>query len=175
MVVAEDFLERKVAPYADKQLALSTAVNSQSSVDVNLVLYDLLGRVSLHGLWKHFGSENRRPGVATDEVIRSRNQSLDVAIQMINSNPGLLSPIRDDFAIEIALFLMLASATGRVGDITGFLVGLAGRLSFSIRRRSAFPITSRSYHDLLEHPADCSDEYLKNNTEGSILYPLLVA
>ncbi len=175
VILAADLLDCKIAPFTDKHFALSMAINSHSSVDVNLALYDLLGRVSLHGIWKHLGSASQTSCKEREEVIRSRNQSLDLAIRMINSNPGLLSPIRDDFAIEIALFMLLAHVSGRVGDVSGFLIDLAHRLSFAIKRRGAFPITSQSYHDLMEHPVDRSDEYLKKNTEGSTLYPLLIA
>lgn len=38
-----------------------------------------------------------------------------------------------------------------------------------------YPITSRSYWDLVDHPSERNDEYRIRSTEGSILYPLLAA
>lgn len=174
LIIASDLFEQKILPYADKQFALSMAVNSRSSVDVNLALYELLGRISLFGLWKHWLAEKKQPDEERNAAIQWRNQSMDMAIGIINANSGLLSPIRDDFAIEISLFMMLANACDRVKDVSAFLVGMAHRLRFSIRRRGAYPTTSQSYHDLIEHPVDRSDEYFKSNTRGSVLYPLLI-
>ncbi len=174
LIISTDLVDRKIAQYADKRFALSIAVNSRSSVDVNLALYDLLGRISLFGLWKHWLAEQKPHGEDREAAIKWRNQSMDMAIGMINANSGLMSPIRDDFAIEIALFMMLANCCGRVTDVSGFLVGMAHRLRFSIHRRGAYPITSRNYHDLIEHPVDQSDEYFESSTRGSVLYPLLI-
>lgn len=175
LLISGDLLERKVAPYADKRFALSMAVGSQSSVDVNLSLYETLGRVCLFGIWKHWLAERHPEGEERDKASEWRDRSLEMAVSMINANPGLLSPIRDDFAIEIALFMMLADTCERVGDVAGFLTGMAHRLRFSLQRRGAYPITSRNYHDLLEHPVDRSDGYFENNTKGSVLYPILIS
>lgn len=174
LLISGDLLERKILPYADKRFALSMAVGSHSSVDVNLALYETLGRVCLFGLWKHWLAEGHPTGEERSRALEWRDQSLRMAVGMINANPGLLSPIRDDFAIEIALFMMLADTCERVGDVTGFLTGMAHRLRFSLQRRGAYPITSRNYYDLVEHPVDRSDGYFENNTKGSVLYPLLI-
>lgn len=37
-----------------------------------------------------------------------------------------------------------------------------------------YPIISRNYHDFIEHHVDQSDECFENNTNGSVLYSLLV-
>ena len=175
LIIATDLLDKKVEPYADRKFALSRAVNSQSSVDVNLALYEIFGRVSLFGLWNHCIADILDSEEERNEAIRRRNRAIKMAVGIINANSGLFSPLSDDFAIEIALFMMLAHTCGEVDSVSGFLVGMAGRLRFSIKQRSRYPITSRSYHDLIDHPADQSDEYFKNNTRGSILYPLLIA
>ena len=115
--IARDLLEGKVALYADKPFALSMAVDSRSSEDVNLGLYEILGRVCLFGLWKHWLAETDAEGEDREQEIELRDQSLQMAFGMINANPGLMSPIRDDFAIEIGLLLMLVEKCGRVDDV----------------------------------------------------------
>lgn len=97
-----------------------------------------------------------------------------MAIGMINANPGLMSPIRDDFAIEIGLFMMLADTYGCVGALKPFLTGVALRLRGALRGRGAYPITSRNYYDLFEHAVDRSDAYFEENTKGNVLNPLLI-
>ena len=54
LVISTELLNDKVEPYAKRQFALSAAVDSESAVDVNLALFDLLGRISLAGLWWHW-------------------------------------------------------------------------------------------------------------------------
>jgi hypothetical protein len=38
-----------------------------------------------------------------------------------------------------------------------------------------YPTTIQSYAELIEHPVDKTDEYKKNVTKGSILYPYISA
>ena len=49
--VAGLFLERKILPYVNRQHALSFAVNSGEPADVNLKMFDTLGRLALTGHW----------------------------------------------------------------------------------------------------------------------------
>src|SRR3546814_13382808 len=41
----------KILPHADVRHALSSAVGSSASLDVNLKLFELVGRLALRGLW----------------------------------------------------------------------------------------------------------------------------
>lgn len=175
MIIAAELLDGKIGQYSNKKYALSMAVNTNSSVDVNLALYEFLGRVSLFGLWKHWMARNIQEVKERREILKLRDQSLNNAIGMINANPGICSPIRDDFAIEIALFMMLANACDRLVDVSGFLIDMAYRLKLSISTRGGYPLANVAYHDLIDRPIDRSEEFFKNNTKGSILYPLLVS
>ena len=53
LAIGDELLLGKVAPHASRPFALSAAVRTQSAVDVNLALFDMLGRMSLAGLWRH--------------------------------------------------------------------------------------------------------------------------
>lgn len=164
LIIAKELLIEKLGAYADRPFALSMAVGSRSPVDVNLALFEQFGRLCLYGLWLHFS-------LAETE----RNRVLQTAIAIINSNPTLKSPIRDDFAIEIALFMILAQLCGAKADVSGYLHEMALRVRFSIRRRGPYPIPMTDYRDLVEHPVEKSDKYFKKYTQASVLYPLLVA
>ncbi len=70
-MIATELLVKKILPYVERRHALSTAVASRSSVDVNLKLFDQLGRTrharTLDGLGSHAKWQNHRycdPGVA---------------------------------------------------------------------------------------------------------------
>ena len=152
------------------------AVKSQSSVDVNLALFEQFGRLSLYGLCQHWRA--CALAVANEdvtEILGERNLALKVALAMIHNNPTLKSPIRDDFAIEIALFMILAQVCGAVDAVSGYLEEMAYRLKFSIEWRTAYPVPTVDYNDLVGHPINQSDEYFERHTRGSVLYPLLVA
>ena len=49
--IAQDYLFRKVLPHVEARYGLSMAVQSRTWVDVNLKLFEILGRLSLTGLW----------------------------------------------------------------------------------------------------------------------------
>ena len=174
LIIAKELLIDKLGAYADRPFALSMAVRSHSPLDVNLALFEQFGRLSLYGLWQHFFL--LLPDADGREFFEAeRNRVLRMAVAIINSNPSLRSPIRDDFAIEIALFMILAQLCGATNCGSGYLQDMAVRVHFSIRRRGGYPVPMTDYHDLVEHTADKSDKYFEKHTRASVLFPLLVA
>jgi hypothetical protein len=93
---------------------------------------------------------------------------------MIGHNPALMSPAKDDQAIDmgIALFL-LSSNPGNTGDVQTWLEQTLGRCAFAYNVHSNYPCILRSYGDLLDHPKSGDDEYRREVTSGSILYPTM--
>lgn len=86
-------------------------------------------------------------------------------------NRALLSPIGDWQAIDIGLaFTLLACRPGAHGAIDQWAEELAKHSMFAFKTHGRYPITSRSYWDLVDHPSERSDEYRTQSTEGSILY-----
>lgn len=177
LIISESLLMDKLGEYVDIPFAVSRAVASGSSVDVNLALFEQLGRFSLYGLWQYWlacchNDENNRKTYEGRCI-----QALEKACQLIRSNPALLSPLRDDFAIEIALFMMLARVCNVAEDTADYLEEMARRLLFSINQRFCYPISETHYHDLIEHAEHShggSEDYFKEHTRGSVLYPLIV-
>lgn len=175
LLIAEALTIKKLGAYTDRPFALSMAVASQSSVDVNLALFEQFGRLCLYGLWQHSWAFALAQAEDVTEFLKDRNRSLQMAIAMINNNPTLKSPIRDDFAIEITLFMLLAQVCGAVDAVSGYLEDMVDRLTLSIERRTAYPVPKTDYNDLVGHPLNRSDGYFEQYTRGSVLYPLLVA
>ena len=175
LLIADGLVMEKLGTYADKPFALSISVASQSSVDVNLALFEQFGRLSLYGLWQHWWACVLAQAADVTEFLKNRNRSLQMAISTINNNPTLKSPIRDDFAIEIALFMLLAQVCGAVDAVSGYLEEMVHCVKFSIERRTAYPVPMTDYNDLVGHPLNRSDGYFEQYTRGSVLYPLLVA
>ena len=178
LLIADELMVKKLGSYVDKPYALSMAVRSQSSVDVNIALFEQFGRISLYGLYQNWRAcllIQTEDNAAATKSLTDRNRALQMAIDMINNNPTLNSPIRDDFAIEIALFMLLAQVCGATDAVSGYFEEMAYRLKFSIENRAAYPIPTTDYDDLVGHPIDQSDDYFEQHTHASVLYPLLVA
>ena len=174
LLITEE-LVMKLHTYAEKPYALSIAVASRSSVDVNLALFEQFGRVCLFGIWQHWWACCQNEKEAIKAYADKRNRVFRTALAMIDANPTLKSPIRDDFAIEFTLFLILAQTCCDISAISAYLEEIVPRIVSSINRRGAYPIATSNYHDLVGHPMDQSDEYFEDHTRSSVLYPLLVA
>jgi hypothetical protein len=167
-------IENKILPHTDRRNALSVAVATRSSVDVNLKLFDMLGRLAMAGHWMVWAgtpSGSIDPGVqaALDRLIKA-------GMQMINNNPALFLPLQDEQAIEVALFLMLAVRSGAFNnDIHRWLHEMGLRLDIAVRSNGRYPCRFTDYQELIDHPKERSDDYRKDALSGSILIPLLTA
>lgn len=165
----------KILAHAGRRAAISTAVASRSPVDVNLKLFDILGRLGMAGHWALWvatvGGQPLDPAVqaALERAAKS-------GMQMINNNPALYLPIQDDQAIDMALFLVFAVRFRAFdADIHTWLKEMASRLDIAVRSNGRYPYGFSDYQDLIAHPRERSAEYRKEALAGSILIPLLAA
>lgn len=186
----DTLFEGKVLPHADTRHALSSAVGSHAAIDVNLKMFDLIGRLALRGLWlvwqispaagpvvlNNAYLQTLPAGLAdtTKATVHRIDRLCGQLMAIVGNNRALLSPIGDWQGIDIALaFTLLASRPGAQGAIDEWAEELAKRTMFAFTVQGRYPTTSHSYWDLVDHPSEQSDEYQKGATEGSILYPLL--
>ena len=172
--VADELLIKKFGPYLKSQYAFSVAVKSPSNVDVNLAMFEQFGRLCLHGIWLHWmGSARSNESDRLDWEHR-RDHSLCLASRMIDLNPTLLSPRCDDFMIEIVLFGILAKVCNREDSMRKYMSLLIEQLEFAIESRRNYPTPTNEYFSLLKYDEHRSDEHFKNQTLGSVLYPMLI-
>ncbi len=161
-------------PHTGKRGGLSTAVQSSNKLDINLKLFEVLGRLAMAGiveLWKL--------RITTDEEIQKEYVG---AIELLSghlkhliiNNPTLLLPMRDDHAIDISLALLFLSSQGKSEqDILNWLSLIIDRAMFAYETHGLYPCIHRDYLTLLEHPARRDDDYRQEATSGSVLYPLI--
>jgi hypothetical protein len=173
-IIAGLFLERKILPYVGRRHALSFAVNSTEATDVNLKMFDTLGKLATTGhwvlwSWRHGGRE------LDDKQIAVIRKLVTDGFSMIVNNPSLSLPLMDEQAIELALFLSLASQTGHLADIKGWLSQMVLRLKIAVASHGRYPVALTEYSDLLAHPRAQTDEYRQEATQASVLIPLLLA
>lgn len=174
--IATEFLGGKIIPYVHLHYGVSLSIGSQSALDVNLALFEILGRIGMTGLWinwsgvEHGNQENRE--AAQNLVI----QFCQAGLALIRNNPTLCLPITDRQGTDIALFLQLWLVSGleAIGMIS-WLQEIARRLNLTIRTRGRYPSSASDYRELAEHPRDRSDDYFKEATAGSTVIPLISA
>lgn len=174
--IANNYLELAVIPHTHKLYGLSSAVHPSCPVDVNLKLFDILGRLSLAGIWTYWrlskvDADNKELVGNLEGLITSYHNSLK---SLISSNPILFSPYKDEQAIDVVLaawFLGLDS--NNWPDMERWLFLMSECIYFLFQSNGTYPSNIDSYEELIEHPIDNSAEYRISKTKGSILYPYI--
>lgn len=173
--LSELYFSKTTYPYADKLHALSVAVRSREPVDVNLAMFSLIGRLAIRGIWTRLLSDfakDTNPELSKG-LMEISHRSVSTIIKLINNNPILSSPLKDDQMIEIALVMLLAQETNTVEKFFGWLRSIGIRTSTALLTNGPYPTCMQDYADLLSHPVDSSQVYRKEACAGSILYPFL--
>lgn len=183
MKICSCYLDTKIIPNVNKPYALSSAVKSSCSVDVNLKLFDVLGRLAISGIWAYWilsridnNEENKEKIKQAAEVI----SLYQVAIKgLIKNNPILFTPYKDDQAIDIALaILFLAHNDRNTQDLYNWLFTMVDMIHRLFQSNGKYPSNIQDYHELLEHPSNGGGDakaHLEKVTVGSVLYPMIGA
>ena len=175
IIISSSYLDTKIIPHVKQENALSIAVRSAESVDINIKMFDLLGRIAMAGHWLYWSAS-----YGGREIPREISETLDnlarSGIDLIYSNESLFLPVMDQHAIEIALFLTFAVPRKVVNpQIAQWLGVMTRRLQFTVVNHDKYPCVLTEYRDLLDHPKEKTDDYRREATSGSILIPLLAA
>lgn len=177
--ISSSYINHHIGPYSGSTDLLSESVNSPVSVDINLKLFEALGRVSLYGLWLQCRRIWLNPE-ASNQIEESFSQELDLEIQkiskllsdMISNNLTLHSPIRDDHAIEITLTGLFFRQNDELDSIKEWIKEITVSSIVNHKTNQQYPCTLKNYRELVKHPV-LNEEYKKKVTIGSILYPTL--
>lgn len=175
LTTSEMYFSKTAYAHGNTLHALSVAVRSHKPVDVNLAMFELLGRLAVRGIWTiHFSKSLSEADLEfSQSFAESTAQTLDTIVDVINANPTLNTPIKDDHMIEIALVMYLAQQTGSVNRFLPWLEGISGKTTFALLTNSQYPTCHRDYNDLLSHPVSSDQSYRDEACVGSILYPFL--
>lgn len=176
LLISSQYLSEKILPHISKLHGLSVAVRASTHLDVNLKLFDVLGRLAMGGLLTYWclnrvekNDDGRRQELQS-EVSRFSNATK----QLILNNPVLFLPIKDDQAIDISIAVMLLMTdTNNHNDIKLWLSELVNRASFSYQIHGQYPCNLHRYSELLEHPQQNDESYRQEITNGSILFPMI--
>ena len=173
--ISDRYLNKTAYAHCEKLHVLSAAVHSKEAVDVNLALFELLGRLAIHGIWSYYISKKlaETNDTYSSEMVKRTNYTVSSIVSLINSNPTLNSPIRDDHMIEICLVIYLASLTNRIAQFTSWVRNIADFSSFALRLNGFYPTRLTDYADLLNHPVSGEQSYRDKACAGSVLYPVI--
>lgn len=176
--ISNQYIEEKVIPHAGNLYALSHAVRPSCPVDVNLKLFDVLGRLALSGCWSYWylgklSEENEESVRFFTESVTNYQETIK---KLVRNNPILFTPYKDDQAIDLFLALWFLSLDPKHWqDINYWLVNMTHEIFQMFNIHDKYPSTIRSYAELIEHPTEKTDEYRNSVTKGSILYPYISA
>lgn len=176
--ICRDFLRTAVVPHARTLHGLSTAVRGSGSLDVNLKLFDLLGRVGVTGLWTHWTAIRTSEAQVEERAARLEEAgALRQAMKaMVANNPTLFSPATEDQSIDLGIALLFLATDGaELDEVRNWIRELFGRAAFALRSHGHYPCSLCEYSELIEHPRRRDDEYRREATAGSVLFPLLAA
>ncbi|QBF82847.1 hypothetical protein EXU30_09185 [Shewanella maritima] len=181
--VTDCYVDQCLIPYVKFKYALSHAVQSPCSIDVNIKLFDVLGRLAVKGHWtldlltKSYAENPPVDGESEEqERVRLRLEEITKSLNLlVVNNPMLLSPYKDSQAIDLGLALTLLSNNSALDRfVRSWLSEIVNRCTLSFECDGMYPIVHNSYEKLLEHRnIDKTDGYKNKVTKASVLYPLL--
>jgi hypothetical protein len=174
-IISDNFAGKIILPHADKFHGLSSAVHASCHASVNIKMFDILGRLALTGVWNYWRVLNRKENdESRKKLIQIHEQYCNCIKLLINNNPILLTPLKDDQAIDIAMAIfLLSSNSSNLGFIETWINELLNSVIFSFQAHSFYPSNLFKFPDLIEHPKERTDNHRNSVTSGSILYPLI--
>lgn len=176
--VAESYITKVVVPSSKVYLGLSTIISPSCAVDVNLKLFDVLGRVALFGLWNYqqytIAIENKSDENTIKLFENKYHEICNEIVQMIDNNEMLLSPYKDDQALDIMLTIFcLSRSEGNLSFVESWLQNLVNLSIISFDRNQTYLSNIQEYEKLIRHPEESTKEYREKVIQGSILLPNL--
>lgn len=173
--VWKELYGKKILPQVGTLHGVSAAVSTSTPVDVNLKLFESLGRIAQRGLWILWEDScgGAKPEVCSES---SRARSLgEQTCHLINNNPCLLSPITDEHSIDIGIALVFLSMMSETQAYSQHYASeILQRIRFNFETHSQYPTIQRDYRDLIFHPRERTEAYRKKHTRGSTLIPLVM-
>ncbi|MBK1681898.1 hypothetical protein [Rhodocyclus tenuis] len=172
--VCSEFLGKNVLPYVGKLHAISDAIRGSCSLEVNLKLFDILGRLGSDGLWTCWlaGRCVEEQSELREALLRETRMRAEAVKELIFNNPALLLPAKDDQVVDILIAtLLIAVDRDNSPFISSWLGEMVARAGYSYKTNGKYPCVLASYSELLEHPKSADNDYRKSATSASILYP----
>lgn len=165
----------KISAFCNDKYIMTYACHAGNEVDVNLRLYDVIGRLSSFGvsLWWYALSLQDCPSLleaCKEEVTKVCN----ALIGLLKNNPSSNSPIRDDYAIEIAITSIFLCQICWNDELHKWYQCLLDQIHKNLFFGGAYPSVGLDYLGLLEHLQHGHDDEYKSKVLPSCeLLPMI--
>lgn len=158
-----DAYMQKYLPFTKKYFCLSAGVRSDSYVDINLQLFQLLGKLSSICMWNSW-REKREEVITYDysTVIR----------ELIENNPALLYPLVESQMVDLVL-AMIALQRGSAEKTKDLIETWLHGIFWRNGKQSKYLIADIPYPSLLRHPSERSQTYFEEHTDVDAVIPYL--
>ena len=182
--ITNAYLDKCIHPFVGNKHTISKLISAPCSISINLKLFDILGRLAIKGQWLLFEltesyKKNTTKNYDSEEqkILRNKLANVTCSInQLVVNNPLLVSPYKDEQAIDLALAFHLLYQDN-LNDVfaKSWLYHLVERTTFSYITNGMYPCNLHSYEQLLEHKNTdkTQKDYKDSVTKASILYPVL--
>ncbi len=171
----DELYAKKILKHAGSRHALSYSVGSRDSLDINLALFETLGRIAMGGLFRAWLETSAgKPLTLVPEPSAKLVEAAQGVASMIESNRALYTPVHEDQAIDIILALMLLTIVPETREVAERYVAQVARSTMLCFRWGEFyPVIEHDYAALIRHGDRADEEIRKELTAASILYPHL--
>ena len=167
----------KLKPAALVLNGLGSLIGVTSSVDVNLKLFDIIGRLGIHGLLLHWYYRAHTDKTAEGALALQAHleNARDLMCEALSNNSALCTPLTDNQAIDINIACLFLAAMRERDPLANWIRQMVSAVIFTFKIDSRYPSRVSDYRDLLKHPKLKTKTYRDKVTEASILFPTLGA
>lgn len=171
------YIGDKVLPHTGTLHALSFSVGSVEPVDINLAMFDLVGKIALGGLMQLWLSPTgpQFPAIASGTAPRAERIAAALA-RMPTSNPTLKAPMLDRQSSDLGLALLLLCCFEETREVAAYWNRQAAQaLMIAVSMPGdgpRLPSIDPNYEALLRDDKALTDEELKDATAASTLLPV---
>lgn len=158
----------KFEPLSGGRYHLSFVVPGHSILNVNLRLFDLLGRAASFGLanvllLRHL-EQSEQDDLTAPKVLVDRMRQFVAG--MIQNNPTLQYPVRDDFCIEVSLAAHILALTGELELLHWWLFHMVDNMKAALQVGQPFMCVFKDSSRLVEFsrkPDSCKETPLPSS------------
>lgn len=165
----------KVSAFCEDAYFMSYACHARCEVDLNLKLYDVIGRMASFGaaIW-WYALALRQCGELFEKTKEVVGKIANALVGLLRNNPAAYSLIRDDYAIEIALVSVFLNQIKWGDELHRWYGGLLEQAYKNFVLGRAYPSVGLDYLGLIDHMAKSHDEkYQKKVLPSSELFPMM--
>lgn len=173
LILNKELLIEKISLISGFKNGLTSGVYPDCQYAINFKAYDIIGRYATYGIWLVWQMrKNQDSEEPVDELAKMVHFLQKTISELINNNLTLCTPFKDDNSIELALAVYFLSLdTNFTQFIKDWVFNITDNIEKAFKTGRYYPRTIYKYADFLE--IEENDEYKKEVTKASVLYPLL--